>query len=40
MLLNRVEFEALVEEYPGVALGMARVLSQRLQTMTQQAAKR
>ena len=40
LLLSRAEFEALVEEYPGVALGIARVLSQRLQALTVQAARR
>ena len=39
-LLGRAEFEALIEEYPGIALGLARVLSQRLQTMTAEAARR
>jgi CRP/FNR family cyclic AMP-dependent transcriptional regulator len=39
-ILGRAEFEALIEEYPGVALGLARVLSGRLQTMTAQAAQR
>lgn len=38
LTLSRVEFETLIEEYPGVALGISRVLAQRLQTMTAQAA--
>jgi hypothetical protein len=40
LLLWRAEFEALIEEYPGVALGIARVLSRRLLTVTAQAARR
>lgn len=40
LLLSRAEFEALTEEYPGIALGIARVLSRRLQTLTTQAARR
>lgn len=38
LLLWRAEFEALIEEYPGVALGIARVLSRRLATITAQVA--
>ncbi len=40
LTLTRLEFEDLIEEYPGVALGICRVLSHRLQTMTAQAAAR
>ena len=40
LLLFRAEFEALIEEYPGVALGIARVLSRRLATQTALAARR
>lgn len=40
LTLTRLEFEDLIEEYPGVALGLCRVLSHRLQTVTAQAAAR
>lgn len=40
LLLSRSEFEALTEEYPGIAPGIARVLSRRLQTLTAQTARR
>ena len=38
LLLWRAEFEALIEEYPGIALGIARTLSRRLATVTAQVA--
>jgi hypothetical protein len=40
LLLSRAEFESLTEEYPGIALGIARVLSRRLQTLTAETARR
>ena len=40
LLLSRGAFEELTEEYPGIALGIARVLSRRLQVLTAETARR